>query len=485
MSFYHLINQVLQLTGKMVLFSVSLLLLSGCSVGPDHSEPDNEVKISEWSTNSLQQSENLLIVSTPIKSDWWTLFEDPLLTLLEKELEEKNLDLQLAMSRIAESRAILGVTESNQSPELSLGGSYSRYGLSENGKFAALGAPTRANNFWQVGFDASWELDLWGKFDRENESAMAQLIASQYGQRGVYVAISAELARTYLQLRGVQAELELTRNNRDIAKHTLVLTESRERNGVGTRFETSTSKAELASIKAMLPQLQQRRNKLMNALALLLGEKPHALDDRLKGAIPLPSLPKEIPVGVPSELAHRRPDILKSEAELHVATADIGVAKANFYPRIAINGQLGVDAFEYQDLSSWSSRFFSIGPTVYLPIFQGGALTKKLKLTEIQQKSAAIRYRQTVLKAWHEVDNALTYTAAQVQQNTELVVAYEQNKEAFNVAERNFQEGVADYLQVLTAQRNVLVSETKLNINKTQSTLSLVNLYKALGGGWN
>jgi len=484
MSLYRAIEKLLLPEGRIVAITMYILLLSGCVVGPNFSKPDKEIEMSEWS-NDINQQNDLLITPTQVKSDWWTLFGDPLLTSLENELEEKNLDLQLATHRIEESRASLGITKSKQLPTVGVGADYSRNSLSDNGKFSALGAPTQANNFWHVGFDASWELDLWGKLNRSDESAMAQLIATQYQQRGIYVAISAELARIYLQLRGVQAQLNLAEKKLDIAKRTVILTQSLERNGVGTQFETSISRAQEAVVKAKIPELQQRRSKLMNALALLLAEHPHSLDERLKNVIPLPSLPKEIPVGIPSELAHRRPDILESEAELHAATANIGEAKANFYPRIVINGKIGVEAFDYQNLSSWSSRFFSIGPTIYLPIFQGGALTKKLELTEIKQKSAAIRYRKTVLNAWHEVDNALSYSAAQVQQYKELEIAYEQNKHTLNIVERNFQEGEVDYLQVLTAKRGLLLSEIKLNINKTQSALSLVNLYKALGGGWN
>lgn len=201
--------------------------------------------------------------------------------------------------------------------------------------------------------------------------------------------------------------------------------------------------------------------------------------------MPLPSLPASVPVGVPSELARRRPDILRAEAQLHAATASIGVAKADFYPRIGLKGRVGVEAFERSDLSSWDSRFFSVGPTIYLPIFQGGQLVQRLALNEARQKTAALVYRQTVLQAWHEVDNALDAWAAQERQHVELTESYEQNKLALRVAERGYREGAADYLSVLTAQRSLLASQTGLNASATNATLTLVNLYKALGGGWS
>ena len=179
----------------------------------------------------------------------------------------------------------------------------------------------------------------------------------------------------------------------------------------------------------MVPELIQRRNALMNALALLLGEEPRALDAQLRETMPLPSLPASVPVGVPSELAHRRPDILRAEAQLHAATAAIGVAKADFYPRIGLRGRVGVEAFEIGDLDSWDSRFFSVGPTVYLPIFQGGRLTAAPGAERSRGKeTAALAYRQTVLRAWHEVDNALDAWAAQQRQHAELLVSYEQNR---------------------------------------------------------
>ena len=321
------------------------------------------------------------------------------------------------------------------------GASYSREALSEHGKLAALGAPTTPSDFWQLGFDASWEIDLWGRARRAREGAEATLDAAVYDREATRVTLSAEVARTYLQLRGMQAQLDIAEQNRAIAERTLSLAESRERNGVATRFETSSARAQLATVKALVPELIQRRNVQMNALALLLGEPPRALDAQLRDAMPLPALPIDVPVGVPSELARRRPDILRAEAQLHAATAAIGVAKADFYPRIGLKGRVGVEAFEIGDLDSWDSRFFSVGPTVFLPIFQGGRLTQRLALNEARQKTAALAYRQTVLRAWHEVDNALDAWAAQQRQHAELLISYEQSMEALRVAERGYRRG--------------------------------------------
>ncbi|TVT32137.1 efflux transporter outer membrane subunit [Shewanella algae] len=464
--------------------ALSMLLLAGCAVGPDFAKPDDrlsDVRLSPRTDDAAVHE--LSAVNVPMK--WWTLFNDPLLTDLQDRAQFGNLSLQMASERIEQSRAQLGIASSQLLPSIGGSASYSRDALSEHGRFAALGAPTNANDFWQLGFDARWEIDLWGRARRAREGAAAAFEATVYDREAIRIALSAEVGRVYLQLRGTQAQLDTTRQNQLVAERALELIESRERNGVATRFEVSSARAQLATIKAMTPELLQRRNALMNALAFLLGEEPRALDAQLLEAMPLPSLPTRVPVGVPSELAHRRPDIQRAEAQLHAATAAIGVAKADFYPRIGLNGRLGVEAFESGDLDSWDSRFFSVGPTVYLPIFQGGRLKQRLALNEARQKTAALAYRQTVLAAWHEVDNALDGWASQQSLHENLLVSYKENKQALHAAERGYQEGAADYLRVLSAQRNLLASETQLNTSATNAALALVNLYKSLGGGWD
>lgn len=458
--------------------------LAGCAVGPDFAEPDNALaEVDLAPRQDLQDYSRLSSAGVPSK--WWQLFEDPILTQLQARAASGNLDLQIASERIEQSRAQLGIASSELLPSVAAGASYAREALSENGKFAALGAPTAATDFWRLGFTARWEIDLWGRARRLREGVEASLKATVYDREAARVALSAEVARAYLQLRGTQAQLDIARQNREVAERVLGLTESRERHGVGTRFETATARAQLATVRALIPELNKRRNNLLNALALLMGERPRALDEQLRDAMPLPALPASVPVGVSSELARRRPDIQRAEARLHAATAAIGVAKADFYPRISLVGQLGVEAFEGSDLGNWDSRFFSIGPTVYLPIFQGGRLVQRLALSESRQKSAALAYRQTVLQAWHEVDNALDAWAEQQREHSELLVSYEQNKQALHAAERGYQQGASDYLTVLTAQRNLLASQTRLNVSATNGTLTVVNLYKSLGGGWD
>lgn len=462
-----------------------IISLCGCTIGPDFAKPRSEITQLPQASRPDDIYRNYLssVVKTP--DEWWLIFNDKVLIELQSRAKLNNLDLQMAAERIEQSRAQLGITSSQLLPTIDSSASYSREKLSQNGKFAALGAPTNASDFWQLGFDASWELDLWGRTRRMREGAIASFEATLYDREAAQVALTAEVAKTYLQLRGIQAQLAIAQQNLDIANRLVELTESRERNGVATRFETASALAQHASIKAMLPDLMQQRNQLMNALALLIGEQPRALDAQLSQALALPELPQNIPVGLSSELAHQRPDIQRAEAKLHAATAAIGVAKADFYPRIGLRGRIGVEAFELDDLASWDSHLFSVGPTVYLPIFQGGKLTQRLALNESRQKEAALAYRQTVLRAWHEVDNAIDTWSAQRSHHAELVLAYQQNKEAFQVAKRSYQQGVADYMTVLTAQRQLLAAQNQLNTSSINAAISVVNLYKALGGGWD
>jgi NodT family efflux transporter outer membrane factor (OMF) lipoprotein len=459
------------------------MALAGCTVGPDFVKPKSGLDAAILSPRQDQPG-NLPTSGAKVPTRWWSLFHDPVLTELEQQAQTDNLGLQMAFERIEQSRAILGITSAQLLPTVGAGADYSRSALSKNGKFAALGAPTHPTNFWQLGLDFSWEIDLWGRARRAREGASAALEATEYDREAVRVALAAQVASTYLKLRGTQAQLGIAQQNLEIAEHLLGLVRNRVRNGVATDFELASARAQLAEVRASIPELVQQRNRLMNALALLLSEKPRALDARLTHAMPLPSLPTSVPVGVPSELAHRRPDIQRAEARLHAATAAIGVATADFYPRIGLKAQVGVEAFDSGDLFDWDSRLFSVGPTVYLPIFQGGRLKRRLELTEARQKEAALAYRQTVLQAWHEVDDALDACSAQKRRHQELQVAYRQNELALQSARRGYQQGVADYLQVLSAQRRLLASQTMLNGSATNTALTVVELYKSLGGGW-
>lgn len=459
-----------------------LLALSACTLGPDFRRPDTPVALASFASADDAQSNTAEVAPDP---SWWALFRDPVLVELEREALAANLDLQAAGARLAQSRAALQVSGAGLLPSVSAGASYARQRASEKGTNALAGASASAPfSLSQAGVDASWELDLWGRARRLRESAAAQVEAAHYDAAAVRVSMTAEVARVYLELRGVQNDLDVARSNAGIATKSLHVAERRRGQGVATEFDTSVSKAQLASFEAAIPELETRRDALMNALALLLAKPPRALDAQLSAGAALPGLPARVPVGLPSELARRRPDILRAEAQLHAATAAIGAARADFYPSVSLSGSFGFQALSFSQLGDWGARQFSAGPVLHLPIFEGGRLAGNLALSEARQQEAAIAYQKTVLAAWHEVDNALaTYRRVQ-QRAARLDVAVLENRKALNHAERRYAQGAADYLDVLVTQQRLLDSENAASRGRTEMALAMVTLYKALGGGW-
>lgn len=474
-------SSVKLLAGRAVLLGM-LAAAGGCAVGPDFVTP--EADLAQMTLRPREGQPRQALSADPVPREWWHLLNDPVLDALVARAWDGNLDLQAAAARVEQSRARAGVALAQLFPRVDLDASLTRGAISENGPMAALGAPTSTTDLWRAGFQADWEIDLWGRLRRQREGAVATLQATLYEQRSAQVALSAEIARQYVALRGVQTRLDIARRNQDIAAHLLRLTETRLRNGVATRFDLSSARAQKASIDALIPSLREQQNVLLNALALLVGQPPRTLDAQLSTPRPLPDAGLELPVGLPSELALRRPDIQSASARLHAATAAIGAAQADFYPRISLAGGFGTRALEASDLGLWSSTEFSIGPRIYLPIFQGGRLVRMLELSEAKQREAAIAYRQTVLRAWHEVDDALNAMVTQQQRQQALLQAMTQSRDALRAAQSSYRQGAADYVTVLAAQRAVLESELHLSDAATGSVLAVVYLYKALGGGW-
>lgn len=471
--------------------SAFLLALSACTVGPDFRRPETPAAMASFaSANASQPStqpstQPSNTVERALDPSWWTLFGDPTLVELEREALAANLDLQAAAARLAQSRAALQVSGAGLLPSIGAGLSHTRQRASEQGVNALAGqAASSPFSLTQAGFDASWELDLWGRARRQREAAAAEVDAVWYDAAAMRVSMTAEVARVYLELRGVQNDLRVARSNAEIAAKSLHVAERRLSQGVATEFDTSVSRAQLASFEAAIPELEGRRDALMNALALLLAKPPRALDAQLSAAAPLPGLPAQVPVGLPSELAHRRPDILRAEARLHAATAAIGAAEAGFYPSVSLNGSFGFEALSASHLGDWGARQFALGPVLHLPIFEGGRLKGNLALTEARQQEAAIGYQATVLAAWHEVDDALSAYRRVQQRAGRLDVAVVENRKALNHAERRYAQGAADYLDVLVTQQRLLDSENAASRGRTETALAMVALYKALGGGW-
>jgi NodT family efflux transporter outer membrane factor (OMF) lipoprotein len=495
-----------------VLAGVVPLLLGGCTVGPNFSPPHWANPVSWFSGQpTAAHAAASEPVEAPINVDWWNLFHDRELTALERQVAANNFDVRTATVRLAEARAQLGIARAAEFPNITGNASYTREKASNVGVFSNLspsaqGAGTppgqSANgafgntaggvtgvsvppfDIYQYGFDATWELDLWGQVRRSVESARASVEASADARRAALISDLAEVARDYINLRGTQEQLHIARDNVNTAAQGLKLTQERAAAGVTTDLDVANASAQLRTTAAQIPALQQQEHQLINALSFLLAKPPNALTAELATPRPVPPVPPRVPVGFPSELARRRPDIREAEAQLHAATADIGVAVAAFYPQVTLNGSFGFQSLEFGSLWSWNARNYALGPGVTIPIFEGGQLRETVVLRKAQQQEAAIAYERTVLQAWHDVDNALDAYRREQQRRDQLIDAVAQNQRALALAQSRYQEGVSNFLDVLTAETNLLNTEQQLATSTTNVSDNLVALYLALGGGW-
>jgi len=486
---------------------LAALLLAGCTLGPDFKSPD-KYQPDGWFTPPADAAAKAAPaasqpVTAPIRADWWAAFDDPELTRLEARVVDANLDVRAATIRLAESRAQRRITAADEFPQVNGDASYQREKPSPRGEFSLLGGssggggakggasgvpsskPIKPFNLWQYGFDASWELDLWGKVRRLVEAADASIDASAEARRDLLLSTMAEVARDYIQLRDTQAQLEIAERNRDVAAEGLRLTQAQASHGLTSQLDVRSAAAQVASVAATIPQLEQRRTEAIDQLSFLLGEPPRSLWGELVTPAAVPPVPPRVPIGLPSELARRRPDIRQAEAKLHAATAEIGVAEAQFYPSVTLTGSLDIQAIDFNKLGSWAARTYSAGPGISIPIFEGGKLKGNLELNEAEQQEAAVTFQKTVLNAWSEVDTALVAYDEEQRRDTQLQEQVEQTRQALDLARQQYRVGDTDFLRVLDAERQALQAEQQEADSRSTIATNLVSLYKALGGGWD
>ncbi len=462
--------------------------LAGCNAGPDFAPPDPGLPKGSFSSEEARGA------LSPPSPTWWKAFRDPVLTELAARVAAANLDVKTATIRLAESRFQRGVAASAQLPSINANGKYQYELYSQNGiaglltslvpSSSATGATIPAISDYTVGFDASWELDLWGHVRRSVESADAQVEQSAELRRDALVSSLAELARDYVQLRGAQTQIAIANENLRIAREVQKLAEERQRKGVATGFDAQTSSAQAESVSARIPTLRADESQYSNAIGFLLDEPPGALQGQLgprKHALAPPGVPS---LGVPAELARRRPDIRAAEARLHAATADIGVAVAAFYPTVKLNGVVSLDALDAKNLFKASSLQYNAGPSIVLPIFDAGRLKSTLELRKAEQLEAAVAWRKTVLQAWREVVDALTAYRREAERRAGLKRELEHSRQALDIARSRYKTGVGEFLSVLDAERSYLQAAQDFETSTTNVSLDLVTLYKALGGGW-
>lgn len=483
-----------------VLFATAVLSLAACTVGPNFVRPTAHTP-AHWTPRSVPAQPgappSTTVEASADLARWWADFNDPLLTSLIGRSIDANLDLRAAVLRIEEARSEREVTAAVLWPSVSANASFTRTRLSETTPTgalftsvgdikvpgaAALSIPNPYNQY-QLGADVSWELDLFGRVRRSVEAADASIQASVEDQHAALVSLLGDVAQSYIELRGAQLRLALA--EQDTATTTELLDLARQRRAAGLTSEVDVDEAngQLTQARAQIPALQLLISTSINELSHLLGREPDGLRAELESSAPIPPLPAAVPIGVPADLARRRPDIRKAEANLHVATAQIGVAVADLFPRLTLTGEGGFQSQTAGMLTQWASRFGSIGPTLELPVFDRGRW-KTVRLQNVRASEAALTYESTVLNALHEVENARAAYAADQDQRAWFAATITQNHDALTLARQRYQSGVASYIDVLDAERTLQQNQQSLATSSTAVGDDLVRLYRALGGGW-
>jgi NodT family efflux transporter outer membrane factor (OMF) lipoprotein len=502
------------------LIALAAIALAACTVGPDY-EPPRPLGIQSWNDKSARGTDPAARIAPGTNPDpqWWDGFNDPVLTELEKRAIAGNLDLQQAVLRVVEARQNEIAARAAGLPSLGGTGSYMREQLGAKGilessglqgQVANLSAPgsplnqfspglgnkvggaaegalnklTQPVNLYQYGLDASWELDLFGKVRRSVEQAQASTEAQSEAANDALVMLEGQVAQAYVQVRGAQALLASQQENVAAAQASLDLTLRQQRQGLATQLDVDQAATQLGNNQAQLPGYEKQAQQAINQLCVLVGQPPSALDPLLTPPAPMPAIPAVVGIGVPAELARRRPDIREAEAQLHAATANVGVATASFYPDVSLTGNVGLRALDASYLTNWASLFYAFGPSVSVPIFQGGKLTASLRLARAQQVAAALAYRNTVLNALKEVENALVAYRTDRAARDRIADTIRSSEQALYLARDAYKNGLSSFLQVLDAERTLVQSRQQLIQADITLTNDVIALYNALGGGW-
>lgn len=466
---------------------VACLVLSGCMVGPNYKKPADEVPPA-W----VEVPSGVTTNEANDLAQWWTLFKDPMLDSLIEQAMQANKDLKIAQARIREARAQRAVTASNLYPKLDSSASYSRRRSSQHADPSTLSGGAVENNdifagaldLYQPGFDASFELDIFGRVRRSVEAATADLAASRENFNDTLITLLSEVAINYITVRGSQLRLDITSKNMEAMRQTLSLTRERFNAGLSSELDVAQAQTQLASTESTVPTLETTARQSMHQLATLLGMPPAKMVEQLSVVAPVPGTPPEVPVGLPSELLRRRPDVRRAERELAAATARIGIATADLFPRFSLNGALGQSAMSLSDIALGSSTFWSFGPAISWNIFDGGATRANIEIQNARTEQALGAYEKAVLTSFQEVESALIAYSREQERRKSLREAVESSSRAYGISRELYASGLVDFLRVLESQRSLFVSQEALASSDQKVSTDLVTLYKALGGGW-
>jgi NodT family efflux transporter outer membrane factor (OMF) lipoprotein len=465
------------MTIREIAIAAACMALTGCAVGPNYKRPTVPAP------GQFRGAPANATAPSLAETKWFDLFQDDVLKQLVSTALEHNFDLAIATERIQQARAQLGIARADQFPFVNVQGTFAAQRQSSVGSFRFLPKGTDLSaSYTQAGAALSWDLDLWGRLRRLTESARAQYLASEEGRRAVVVALIGDVMTNYFTLRERDLELEIANQTRDIAKDSLRLVQLRHDRGAATGLDVHQAEQFLYTATAQIASTRRDIEQTGNAISLLLGEAPGDVNRGKK--LEAFSAPVEPPPGLPSALLERRPDIRQAEQNLIAANAQIGAARALYFPQISLTGFMGGQSRALTSLFTGPARFWSIAPSTVLPLFNAGQIRAGVRLSEAQKRELVIAYQRSIFTAFREVSDALVgyqRTREQLGQQEQLVHAL---SESVRLSRLRYQGGLDSYLQVLDSERNLFQGQLALAKLKLQVLNSFVELYRALGGGW-
>jgi multidrug efflux system outer membrane protein len=483
MSSFAKLHPLIESLGKAVVIGVFAMAIAGCEVGPRYKRPATSAPQSFRGALAPEINEPATPRASIAEQDWQSIFTDPVLQQLIAEALKNNLDLKVAAQRVLEAQAQVGVVRSQGLPSVGAGGSFSALQIPAGLANTNVDG-TKSDFIRGGGFSASaaWNLDFWGLYRRQTEAARAELLESEWAQRATRVTLIQELASSYFQLRSLDAQLEITRSTIQAREDSLKLTQSLEKYGAGSRADTSQAEELLYAARANMPELRSEIAAQENAISILLGHAPQEIG-RGRTIEDQPH-PARVPTGLPSELLERRPDIRQAEATLIAANARVGVAKAQFFPQISLTSMGGSASNQLQSIFDGKNAYWYAAGSLSQPIFEGGRLRSNYKYSQAQQQEMVAQYQKTILGALKDVSNALTAYEESQNRRDEQARQVSSATEAVHLARLRYAGGNTSYLEVLTTDTDLYNAQVSLAQAQAQDANSLVQLYAALGGGW-
>ena len=462
-----------------LLFAGLLILMGGCAVGPNYHPPQTAAP-ANWSEPLLGGTTN----STMQIVDWWKTFNDPELDSLIERAVRANYDLRLALGRLHESRATVSGAKWDFGPTIGTSAGYTREKLSKNAQLFSLPGQKLEYGNYDAHFDATWEIDVFGSKRRTLEADTDNAAASREDLHDVLVTLLGDVARNYLEVRGAQQRLAIARKNIKAQSESIELTQARFKAGLTSELDVKQAEALLATTEAAVPPMETTLKEAIHALGVLLGKEPGSLLPELTREEPIPATPPGVPVGLPSELLRRRPDVRRAERQLASATAGIGVQTAELFPKFSLGGTAGLQSLSASDWFTGGSRYWSAGPTVTWRVLDFGRIRAQIKAANARQEQALATYEKAVLTSFQDVENALVAYANEQTRYKALNDSVIANRRALEIANELYSKGLGDFLNVLDSERSLFGAEDQLVDSQRTVTENLVALYKALGGGW-